>query len=578
MLVGEFEWRERQLPSFGLDERGMRKRGAPAKAPREASRDATRNAPSAAHKASSEARTARAQRRSKEATSRDREDGSISASSSGDEEPSESEQLSEALALVKRLAPERLAKKTAEVWREKEAAKLAKALSLVEQQAPGLLVQSEPRKRADLKASTAADRAAAALGPGGLSKARAEQARKAAERTREDQLANDERMEREVELAALRAERDAAQDRAAAAEQARKRLEDAKKTPPVDLSEEQERERPKGRPKLQEMTKLDANADKAAFKVWEKEYDLWYKVHQEHYKEQELLTALLKALPAELKGEVMVEVDITAADATCEKVVKNAAMLKGLDSFLEAREARRNYRQAARNGRESLIDFVKRWRLLYSKAKVVGNHTVNDETDAQDLLESARLTPAQLATQLAKQDLTVVGALEYLSSLGRALEATGTRPFGSGKGEGFTGKRERETDPQHAANVLYGDQAKRQRTGPEPTCMVCGKTQDKHRKTEKYPKGEWCKRNDGKGKGAGKGFGKGAQQGAAKGTGASGTWRAGDWECPNCKDHQFSKNEKCRKCGAAKPAGAGKREGGAASKREPGAAGAPVIP
>merc|ERR1712060_621333 len=27
----------------------------------------------------------------------------------------------------------------------------------------------------------------------------------------------------------------------------------------------------------------------------------------------------------------------------------------------------------------------------------------------------------------------------------------------------------------------------------------------------------------------------------------------GDWLCPSCGDHQFSRNASCRKCGAAKP-------------------------
>jgi len=31
----------------------------------------------------------------------------------------------------------------------------------------------------------------------------------------------------------------------------------------------------------------------------------------------------------------------------------------------------------------------------------------------------------------------------------------------------------------------------------------------------------------------------------------------GDWICNSCGDHQFARNESCRKCGAAKPAGAG---------------------
>jgi len=35
----------------------------------------------------------------------------------------------------------------------------------------------------------------------------------------------------------------------------------------------------------------------------------------------------------------------------------------------------------------------------------------------------------------------------------------------------------------------------------------------------------------------------------------------GDWLCPSCGDHQFSRNSSCRKCGAAKPQEAGSAAG-----------------
>jgi predicted RNA-binding Zn-ribbon protein involved in translation (DUF1610 family) len=31
--------------------------------------------------------------------------------------------------------------------------------------------------------------------------------------------------------------------------------------------------------------------------------------------------------------------------------------------------------------------------------------------------------------------------------------------------------------------------------------------------------------------------------------------KTGDWFCPNCGDHQYARNEQCRQCGTAKPAG-----------------------
>lgn len=38
----------------------------------------------------------------------------------------------------------------------------------------------------------------------------------------------------------------------------------------------------------------------------------------------------------------------------------------------------------------------------------------------------------------------------------------------------------------------------------------------------------------------------------------------GDWNCPSCNDHQFARNTNCRKCGAARPDGAGGSAGAGA--------------
>merc|ERR1719410_1158186 len=32
--------------------------------------------------------------------------------------------------------------------------------------------------------------------------------------------------------------------------------------------------------------------------------------------------------------------------------------------------------------------------------------------------------------------------------------------------------------------------------------------------------------------------------------------KPGDWLCPSCQDHNFAKNEACRKCGLPRPEGA----------------------
>merc|ERR1740123_1347847 len=65
----------------------------------------------------------------------------------------------------------------------------------------------------------------------------------------------------------------------------------------------------------------------------------------------------------------------------------------------------------------------------------------------------------------------------------------------------------------------------------------------------------------------------GAAPGAAAGGGmmgmmgmagmmGGGNMKPGDWMCPSCGDHQFAKNPACRKCGATKPEGAGDAGGG----------------
>jgi len=68
-----------------------------------------------------------------------------------------------------------------------------------------------------------------------------------------------------------------------------------------------------------------------------------------------------------------------------------------------------------------------------------------------------------------------------------------------------------------------------------------------------------CAKNVAGGSGGGKGGGKGGKMGmmmawfgGGKGGGGP-SKKPGDWTCPNCKDHQFKSNEKCRKCDTPHP-------------------------
>jgi len=63
------------------------------------------------------------------------------------------------------------------------------------------------------------------------------------------------------------------------------------------------------------------------------------------------------------------------------------------------------------------------------------------------------------------------------------------------------------------------------------------------------------------------------QGGARRGGGGGGggasnqSFEDGDWNCPDCGDHQFARNTECRLCGAGKPGGGGgARRGGGAGR------------
>merc|ERR1712187_198071 len=45
----------------------------------------------------------------------------------------------------------------------------------------------------------------------------------------------------------------------------------------------------------------------------------------------------------------------------------------------------------------------------------------------------------------------------------------------------------------------------------------------------------------------------GAPRAGGRGKGTPENFKQGDWTCPACGDHQFGRNESCRKCGKAKP-------------------------
>jgi len=83
------------------------------------------------------------------------------------------------------------------------------------------------------------------------------------------------------------------------------------------------------------------------------------------------------------------------------------------------------------------------------------------------------------------------------------------------------------------------------------TCRMCG--------TPKPVSGQGAA-----GGGMANAFGGAMTGGSGKGF-IAGLQTPGDWLCPSCGDHQFSRNSTCRQCGTAKPESAGKGGGGMAN-------------
>eukprot|EP00445_Apocalathium_hangoei_P032443 CAMPEP_0203962010 /NCGR_PEP_ID=MMETSP0359-20131031/92308_1 /ASSEMBLY_ACC=CAM_ASM_000338 /TAXON_ID=268821 /ORGANISM="Scrippsiella Hangoei, Strain SHTV-5" /LENGTH=157 /DNA_ID=CAMNT_0050897129 /DNA_START=71 /DNA_END=544 /DNA_ORIENTATION=+ len=102
-------------------------------------------------------------------------------------------------------------------------------------------------------------------------------------------------------------------------------------------------------------------------------------------------------------------------------------------------------------------------------------------------------------------------------------------------------------------------------------CKRCGEANPEAPDTSEC---KWCQQGEcwdhgqiDKPKGNGKGKGKMMQMmGMMFGGGGGSGFKPGDWKCPGCGDHQFARNEACRKCGEAKTEGAGKGGGKAGGK------------
>ena len=318
------------------------------------------------------------------------------------------------------------------------------------------------------------------------------------------------------------------------------------------------------RPRLTEPANLPKDATRTTYKTWRSEVSLWFANLDKHHSTGLLTSAVLKQLPTDDKTDLFVEYD--AAELTVPVILKFLDEQYDVDTYLEGRTALKEYRKVERGEREELIDFVKRWRRFYSRAQREGGLIKQDAVDAQDLLEAARVTPAQMAAILESTaesgGATVLSVVSKLTALGRAFSATQTKPFGSRFLQSNPKKPQRPTPttqptptPKPTLTTLPGG---------TPQCSVCGKPQKDHPSTQKYPRGEWCKKPYGGDTGSGGTKGKpgegdrGTKRGREEQRTGSGPaskkpkWREGDWKCQKCGDHQFANNKQCRKCGTAK--------------------------
>jgi hypothetical protein len=152
--------------------------------------------------------------------------------------------------------------------------------------------------------------------------------------------------------------------------------------------------------KLIPPSKLSEPVSSSSYKVWVREYSQWKALYVGTYSEAALLQSALLALSTVTKEAVFAE--CPAGTLTLSRVEQALEDMHAGDVLLDQRRALSDVR-ALRRGRDSLSDFLRKWKHVRATARVAGVLPSGScDSDAWDLLECAELTNSQKGSLLAE--------------------------------------------------------------------------------------------------------------------------------------------------------------------------------
>ncbi len=311
------------------------------------------------------------------------------------------------------------------------------------------------------------------------------------------------------------------------------------------------------KPKLEKPGDFDGG--KGKYRAWVRTIQVWKNVHED-VSDRVLGAMLLQSL----SGKALDAATGSLGDDELSSFESLMGVLEefGADDVIEALGAEAEFQSFTRNGQD-LNEFITMYDALKKKAMRHGLRE-SEITAGSNLLKKAEV-PAAMRASIISQ-ITAANTTMSYAEVKRQLKANATaselvaegetlkknekkallaRGFADGKakgkGKGFGtstagGKGQQSSGDGQKNKVCWFEQ--------QGKCLKGVNCPFKHQAASTHQALKGKKGKDGKGKGKGKGVGKGSLE-----------WREGDWECPNasCKDHQFAANEKCRKCGTAKP-------------------------
>ena len=267
----------------------------------------------------------------------------------------------------------------------------------------------------------------------------------------------------------------------------------------------------------------DFSGDRTKYMAWKRVTAQWRSTHDD-ISDKSAGQQLLQALSGSAQDMVVGRLDDDSL-GSYDSIMGILEESYGKEQLLLAVSSEDKLAAEKRKGRE-LGEFLTQYESVRAQAVRQG-HKPSAQTEGNALLRAAELTPEARADVL--KTLVLQGQPIEYGTVKKVLRAIAdshelAEPEASGEGEGLTRKEKK---------VLAA-----------------------------YRKGG----KDGKGKGKGdhsKGKGKYDRPGAptqrpqnhAGSYGKGPEWKTGDWSCPSCSDHQFARNEVCRRCKTPKPAG-----------------------